>query len=410
MSNAEHTLTRTERNLWNAIVSEAMANLKYTAYAHHALQEGHPEVAQIFQEVAGAETIHGINHLRVAGELKDSIVNLRSVLEGESKEISTMYPRYIRDALDEGRTDAAQTFMMAMDREQHHLEVFTRATEELEAKLGSGDQQDPADAQPKVQHREHIGAPRPLSQIAEAEVNPSFVAARTELEGARWRVASMGRIREVVFGGQDGLLSTMLLVTALAVGDLERTAVLIGGLAGALAGMISMSTGAYLGSKAQRDLQKAEIEQEARELEEHPGEELAELVVIYQREGLSFEEAQGVADHIVSDRDLWLRTMVEKELGLSPEPTSNPIKDALVMGAAFIVGAMVPVIPFFFSKNATAIGAAVGATLVGLFLLGMGKGRIVQRSPLLQGLEILLVGAVAAVVGWGLGEGIPRIV
>ena len=117
MTNTERTLTKTERNLWNAIVSEAMANLKYTAYAHHALQEGHPEVAQVFQEVAGAETIPGINHLRVSGEIKPSIENLRSVVEGESKEISAMYPRYIRAALDEGRTDAAQTVMMAMDRE-----------------------------------------------------------------------------------------------------------------------------------------------------------------------------------------------------------------------------------------------------------------------------------------------------
>ena len=408
MTNSERTLTRTERNLWNAIVSEAVAYLKYTAYAHHALQEGHPEVAQIFQEVAGAETIHGINHLKVAGEIKPSMENLRRVVEGESKEISTMYPRYVRDALDDGRTDAAQTFMMAMDREQHHLEVFNKAIEELEAKLG--DQQAESEVQMQGQHREHVGAPRPLSQVAEAELNPSFVAARTELEGARWRVASMGRIREVVFGGQDGLLSTMLLVTALAVGDLERTAVLIGGLAGALAGMISMATGAYLGAKAQRDLQKAEIEQEAKELDEHPGEELAELVVIYQQEGLSYQEAQGVADHIASDKDLWLRTMVEKELGISPQLTSNPIKDALVMGAAFIVGAIIPVIPFFFSKSGTAIGAAVGATLVALFVLGMGKGRIVQRSPVLQGLEILLVGAVAAAVGWGLGEGIPRVV
>ena len=408
MTDTERTLTRTERNLWNAIVSEAMAYLKYTAYAHHALQEGHPEVAQIFQEVAGAETIHGVNHLKVAGEIKPSMENLRSVIEGESKEISTMYPRYVRDALDDGRTDAAQTFMMAMDREQHHLEVFNKAIEELEAKLG--DQQTQSEIQVQSQHQEHVGAPRPLSQVAEAQLSPSFVAARTELEGARWRVASMGRIREVVFGGQDGLLSTMLLVTALAVGPLDRTAVLIGGLAGALAGLISMATGAYLGSKAQRDLQKSEIEEEARELAEHPGEELAELVVIYQQEGLSYEEAQGVAEHIASDKDLWLRTMVEKELGLSPELTSSPIKDALVMGSAFIVGAMIPVIPFFFSKSGTAIGVAVGATLVGLFLLGMGKGRIVQRSPLLQGLEILLVGAAAAAVGWGLGEGIPRIV
>ena len=135
MAKIERILTKTERNLWNAIVSEAMAQLKYSAYAHKALEEGHPEVAQVFQEVAGAENIHGMNHLRVSGEIKSSIENLRNVLTSESKEISTIYPRMVRDALEEGRTDAADTFILAMDREQHHLEVFSRAVETLEVKL-----------------------------------------------------------------------------------------------------------------------------------------------------------------------------------------------------------------------------------------------------------------------------------
>ena len=80
------SLTRTERNLWNAIVTESVANVKYQAFAHQALIEGHPEVAQIFQEVAGAENIHGINHLRVAGDVKSSSENLRSVITGEAEE------------------------------------------------------------------------------------------------------------------------------------------------------------------------------------------------------------------------------------------------------------------------------------------------------------------------------------
>ena len=146
----------------------------------------------------------------------------------------------------------------------------------------------------------------------------------------------------MVFGAQDGLISTLALVTALAFADIGRANVLVGGLAGALAGVLSMATGAYLGSKAHQDLQNAEIAKEAKELEEHPAEELAELVVLYQREGLSFTEAKGVAEHIAADKELWLRTLVEKELGLSPEITSNPVKDAFTMGAAFVGAAFVP--------------------------------------------------------------------
>ena len=398
------TLTKTERNLWNAIVAEAVAHLKYSAFAHQALREGHPEVAQVFQEVAGAETIHGINHMSVAGELKSSLENLKGVVEGEAKEISTMYPNYIRDALDDGRNDAADTFMMAMDREQHHLEVFNRAVEGLEAKLAVAGPTEAATQTPWPETQ------RTASPVTEPQTASIYDVARTEVETRRWDVASKGRIREVVFGGQDGLLSTMLLVTALAVGDIGNTAVLIGGLAGALAGMVSMATGAFLGSRAEQDLQRSEIEKEAQELQEHPAEELAELVVLYQREGLSFKEAQGVADHIAADKDLWLRTMIEKELGLSAEITTNPVKDALVMGVAFIAGAIIPVLPYFFDDGGIAITSSVSATLVALFGLGMLKGRIVRKSTLLQGLEILAIGGVAVGVGWVLGEVIPRLV
>ena len=84
MASKPPALTKTEKNLWNAIVAEALAYLKYNAYAHKALEEGHPEVAQIFQEVAGAETIHGMNHLRVSGDIWTSAENLRTVTAGEA--------------------------------------------------------------------------------------------------------------------------------------------------------------------------------------------------------------------------------------------------------------------------------------------------------------------------------------
>ena len=407
MADTNRTLTKTERNLWNAIVAEAMAHLKYTAYSHKALEEGNPEVAQVFQEVAGAENVHGINHLKVSGEVKHSIENLRNVLESESKEISTMYPRYVRDALDEGRMDAAETFSMAMDRESHHMEVFSRALAELEAKLAP--RPEPGDVGVTVASTEAGSGQRDVA--VEPDVSPTYTRARLELEGQRWRVAAKGRIREAVFGAQDGIISTMALVTAVAVSGIGTgsTPVLIAGLAGALSSMMSMATGAYLGSKAERDVQMSEIATEAKELDEHPAEELAELVVLYQREGLSFREAKGVAEHIAQDRDLWLRTMVEKELGLSPEITSKPIMDALTMGTAFIVAASIPILPYFFVDGKVAIGASVGAALLGLFALGVGKGRVVQKQPLVQGLEILLIGAASAGLGFALGEGIPRL-
>ena len=406
MASDASTLTKTERNLWNAIVSEALAYLKYNAYAHRALEEGRPEVAQVFQEVAGAETIHGLNHLRVSGDIGTTLENLRTVTIGEAREFSTIYPRMIQDALDEGRTDAAESFSLALERERHHLEVFTRALEQLE---GRGD--------PVQEHPAPIAQPAAAPNQGDVEVvniaGPSldtYVSAAMEIDRERWRVASLGRLREVVFGAQDGILSTLALVTSVAVAVDQTSTVLVAGLAGALAGMISMATGAYLGSRAEQDVQRMEIEREAAELEAKPAEELAELTVIFQREGKSYAEARHMADEIAQDKDLWLRTLVEKELGISPDDTSNPVKDALAMGLSFIVAALVPVVPHMVLDGGTAIGVAVAVSLLGLFVLGVGKGRLLQRSPVLQGLEILGIGAVSAAIGFGLGDGIPRLV
>lgn len=233
-----------------------------------------------------------------------------------------------------------------------------------------------------------------------------------EVELERWRIAAFSRIREVVFGAQDGLLSTVALVTAIGAaltGD-STTFVLVAGLAAALAGMISMGTGAFLGARAHQDLQRSEIAKEAKELEEHPAEELAELVSLYQREGMSMREATGLADHIASDKDLWLRTLVEKELGISMDITSNPMKDALTMACAFILAAMVPIFPYFFLDRATAIPVSIGVALIGLFALGFGKGRLVQKSPIFQGMEILVIGCVAAGAAFLIGQIVPRLI
>ena len=410
MASEPPSMTKTERNLWSAIVAEAMANLKYNAYAHRALEEGHPEVAQVFQEVAGAETIHGMNHLRVSGGLDTTEVNLRTVTEGESKEYSTMYPKMIQDALDEGRQDAADSFALAMDRERHHLEVFTNALNLLEAKTASIVV---TDVKPVVSAP--ISAPEPtpgsaLNIETDGMTMADYVSAATEIDRERWRVARLGRLREVVFGAQDGLLSTVALVTGVAVAVENQTTVLVAGLAAALPGMLSMATGAFLGSRAEQDVQRAEIEREARELEENPAEELAELVVLYQREGKTYQEARHLADEISQDKDLWLRTLVEKELGISPDDTTNPLKDALTMGIAFILGAIVPIMPHFFLEGGPAITISIASALTGLFILGVGKGRLVQRSPFLQGMEILIIGAISSAVGFGLGELIPRII
>ena len=120
-------MTNTETNLAAAITGEAKARLEYTAFAMQAMQEGHPEIAQLFLEAAGAETIHGISHLRVSGGVGTTMENLDEAANGEDYEIEEMYPRFVREAEAEGRSDAAASFKLALEREKHHRAMFKEA-------------------------------------------------------------------------------------------------------------------------------------------------------------------------------------------------------------------------------------------------------------------------------------------
>ena len=403
MTTAGAATPKTERNLWSAIADEALANLRYHAFAMKAMEEGYPEVAQVFQEISGAEVIHGISHMRVAGLVKPSLDNLRDVIEAEAREAATLYPRMVREAVDEGRTDAAESFSLAMEREGRHIEAFTQALEGLQAKLaGRGETA-----------LEGTAAAAPAAGVAATppapfEIPPAVTAVE-QVRRERWRVEAASRIREVVFGAQDGLLSTVALVTSVAVTGAHISVVLVAGMASALAGMISMATGSYLGSKAASDVHKAEIEKERRELEMNPAEEFEEMVVIYQMEGMTRARAHQMAEHIASDPDLMLRTMVEKELGLGADITADPLKDGLAMGAAFILAALLPIVPYMALDRDLAVPFSVAAALTGLFGLGVWKGTLVKRSPILQGLEILGIGTAAAAIAFLLGSGIPRL-
>jgi rubrerythrin len=126
-------MKKTENNLQQAITGEARARLKYTAFAMQAMQEGHPEVAQLFLEAAGAETIHGISHLRVAGGITSTLEHLDASANGEDDEIEEMYPRFIREAEEEERTDAVASFRLALEREKHHRTMFKDAFQAFKA-------------------------------------------------------------------------------------------------------------------------------------------------------------------------------------------------------------------------------------------------------------------------------------
>lgn len=124
-------MTKTDENLKDAFAGESQANRKYLAFAAKAMEEGYPEIAQLFMEAAGAETTHALNHFRVMGGVRSTKENLAEAAEGENYEIEEMYPKFIKEAEDEGRKDAAESFRLAMEREKYHREMFRSALKEL---------------------------------------------------------------------------------------------------------------------------------------------------------------------------------------------------------------------------------------------------------------------------------------
>ncbi|MEE8347098.1 MAG: VIT1/CCC1 transporter family protein [Dehalococcoidia bacterium] len=384
-------MDRTQRNLWSAFLGEAKTNRLYVAYALKAMDEGHPEVAQVFMEAAGAETIHALNHLRVMTEVKSSLENLKTVTEGEAYEFETMYPRMVAAALEDGRQDAAATFRVALEGEKRHLANFLKALSDLERKTGR-----------KAPSLERPAPPAPTP------AQPPLMAEKvSEVDTEKGRIAALTRIREVVFGMQDGLLTTATLGAAIAAATDSSRTVVIAGLAGALGGMMSMSAGAFLGSRAEREVRESELAREAREIATKPEEELAELIEIYRREGFRYDEAVEMAERVAQDPDLMLRTLAEKELGLSTDVEASPAKDAVAMGTSYIIGAMLPLIPYFFLEDITAVLSSIVIAVSTLFVMGVAKARFTRRNPLLSGAEIMAIGTVVAAAGYGLGVVFP---
>jgi VIT1/CCC1 family predicted Fe2+/Mn2+ transporter len=233
---------------------------------------------------------------------------------------------------------------------------------------------------------------------------------REHLADERRKASLLGEIREAIFGAQDGLVSTLAVVSTVAGASADRVPVLIAGIATGLAGVFSMAAGEYMSSKSQREIFVAQIAGERDEVAERPGEAEAEMAYMLEEDGLPRSEASAMAGTIAAHPDVLLKTMVEKELGLTGEHTEgSPFQGALVMGASFGLGAVVPILVYLFLPIELAIWAAVVASAGVLFGIGVVKSRWTRQAWLRSGLEILALGAFAGVAGFFFGNLLPTL-
>ena len=124
-------MTRTDDNLKTAFANESQTNIEYLAYAHRAMDEDLMQVAQLFREAAGAEVVHALSHLKAIGVIRTTRQNLEDAAEGEDLDIESIYPKFIREAEDDGRQDAVDSFKIAYEREKHHRSMFRQALRQL---------------------------------------------------------------------------------------------------------------------------------------------------------------------------------------------------------------------------------------------------------------------------------------
>ncbi|HEY6201651.1 MAG TPA: VIT1/CCC1 transporter family protein [Candidatus Limnocylindria bacterium] len=226
-----------------------------------------------------------------------------------------------------------------------------------------------------------------------------------ERKEAEW----LGEIREALFGMQDGLVSTLAVVSTVGAASGDRFAVLVAGIASALAGVFSMAAGEYMSSKSQREIYLAQIENEREEVRDRPAEAEAEVAYMLEAEGLSEAAARRVAAELAREPTVLLKTMVEKELGLLIEEGPGALQGAIVMGGAFGLASLVPILPYLFVPIASAPVASIVLCGVVVFGIGVVKSRWTRVSPVRSGLEVVALTAFAGIAGYLFGSVLPSV-
>ncbi|MET0493475.1 MAG: VIT1/CCC1 transporter family protein [Actinoplanes sp.] len=215
---------------------------------------------------------------------------------------------------------------------------------------------------------------------------------------------SGGWLRAATFGAMDGLVTNIALIAGVGGGGVSRHTLILTGVAGLVAGAISMGIGEYTSVRTQNDQVGAELEKELRELQLNPEGEADELVDMWTARGLPEPLARQVADVLKADPAQALRVHAQEELGVVPDELPSPWTAAGSSFVCFAIGALVPLLTYLLGYDSLVAALAVGG--VGLFTAGVLVSRFTQQSWLLSGLRQLLLGAAAAAATYLIGVAI----
>jgi vacuolar iron transporter family protein len=208
---------------------------------------------------------------------------------------------------------------------------------------------------------------------------------------------------DFVLGLNDGIVTTLVFALSVAGASGQYRTVIIAGLAEMLAGGVSMFLGGFLSGQSTVEAAQHQIDVERNEIEQEPEEEREELRRIYAEKGFEGQQLTGIVDHLTSNKDLWLDSLIRDELLLRPGQFRSPWQVAAVLGASFAIGALLPISPFL-AELPNARVFAIVLSLVALFGTGAARSRFSDRSWLRSGVQMVLVGLIGTAAGLVIGR------
>jgi VIT1/CCC1 family predicted Fe2+/Mn2+ transporter len=255
--------------------------------------------------------------------------------------------------------------------------------------------------------------PTALTLAKESAQHAQDLAGLVGSESEPWHKTGAGGIlRNLVYGFNDGLTANFGLVAGMlgAQGQLNISphAVIVAGLAGAVADALSMGASGYLAAKSEAEVNEHEIAMEREEIRLMPELEQEELALLYQAKGIPEEQAQELAAGVMRDPERALAEKVVEELKIA-SPSSSPLREAWITGTATAIGALIPVAPFLLSGGRIAIWTSFAISMLAHFGVGAARSFFTGRSVLRSGMDMFVVGLGVAGAGYLVGEWITRL-
>ncbi|PIN24978.1 putative membrane protein [Handroanthus impetiginosus] len=214
-------------------------------------------------------------------------------------------------------------------------------------------------------------------------------------------------VRDIIIGVSDGLTVPFALAAGLSGANASSTVILTAGVAEVAAGAISMGLGGYLAAKSEADHYKRELKREQEEIITVPDTEAAEVAEILSEYGIQPHEYTPVVNALRKNPKAWLDFMMKFELGLEKPDPKRALQSALTIAIAYIVGGLVPLLPYMFIRTATkAVVASIVLTLLALLIFGYAKGHFTGNKPFRSAFQTALIGAIASAAAFGMAKAV----